>query len=121
MSSCVYSSPSSTFLSQARPPMSEFSDPQAGGTLRTTPIPRTAADVIGALENDPGLSPDRRRDLISAVKCFCTMLDRDPAAVVVDPATLRRALAGISPARFGISPRTWQNRKSNIAAALRRA
>lgn len=79
----------------------------------------TIAEVIRRLEQDAGLGPIRRRDLVSALNGPCKMLGRDPAAVAADAITLRKEIASISPARVGTTVQTWSNRKACIAAALR--
>ncbi len=85
----------------------------------TTPLTRTLADVITALQADPGLAPTRRRDLCSAVRRVAGMLARDPARLPASLPEIRRALAGITPTRAGISTKTFQNLRSDLLAALR--
>lgn len=84
-----------------------------------TRLTRTLAEVITALQADPSLAPTRRRDLCSAVRRVAGMLARDPARLPASLPEIRRALAGITPARAGISTKTFQNLRSDLLAALR--
>ena len=82
------------------------------------PSPRTLADVRLAVERRDDLTPNRRRDLISAINSTCTKLCRSPAMVPCAPITLRLLLLSIEPVAHGMLPKTWSTIRSNIAAAL---
>lgn len=79
----------------------------------------TLAEVLVRLETVPGITDSRRRDLISAVRRTAAVLDRNPAALPADPAQLRPLLASVNAARVRVSPQTWANLRSCLAAALR--
>jgi hypothetical protein len=81
----------------------------------------TLAEVIDRLTAAADLQDVRRRDLVSAVRRICALLERDPRVVPADVAALRAALNRISHARHGLAPKTWSNLKANFLAALRHA
>ena len=65
-----------------------------------------------------GLSPNRKRDLRSAVASFAKLRDQPAAAIGLDLADIRRTLDGMVPARAKISPKRWANLRSDLAAAI---
>ena len=85
----------------------------------STPLIRSLADVLADLERDAGLSPTRCRDLKSAIRRFCALVDRDPARVSATIAEIRGAINGLTTGRAGMSTKTCQNLRANLLAALR--
>lgn len=85
----------------------------------SSPLIRTLADVLADLEQDQSLSPTRRRDLRSAVGRFCALIGRDPARVPASIAAVQGAVNGLTAGGTGISPKTHQNLRANLLAALR--
>jgi integrase len=85
----------------------------------STPLMRSLADVLSDLERDTSLSPTRRRDLRSAVRRFCDLVDRDPARVPASIAAVQGAVNGLTSGGTGVSPKTHQNLRANLLAALR--
>lgn len=85
----------------------------------TTCLPRTLAEVVEQLTCNTGLSPVRRRDLVSAVTTTGDLLDHGLDVVETDVPKLRKALASVSPAMRGITSKRFANIKSDLAAALR--
>ncbi len=80
----------------------------------TTALIRSLADVLADLECDVGLSPTRRRDLRSAIRRFCALIDRDPARVPASIAEIRGAINGLTSCRAGMSTKTCQNIRANL-------
>jgi len=97
--------------------------PDDGNILNPDPNPFigdiTLADVVERLAADEGLTPERRRDLLSAVRRVGALLDRPLSALPAHLADLKPGLEGINPARAGITEKTWQNLRSNLLVALR--
>ena len=89
--------------------------------LDTIPLNRTLADVIAELERDTSLSPTRQRDLKSALRRLCTLIDRPPSRVPASISELRGAINGLNPVQARISAKTMQNLRANVLAALRRS
>jgi len=83
------------------------------------PSTPTMADVIARLTADESLTPMRRRDLLSAIRRLCELVNRDPKTFVADVQTVRAALTMVHPVQSGISAKTLQNIRSNVLAALR--
>ena len=77
----------------------------------------TLADVLAAIEQAK-LSPERQRDLISAVKRIAEMAARSLATTPAEAETLRAMLIAIRPAAHGVKPKTWSNLVSAFRAAL---
>lgn len=91
--------------------------------MKIAPSPVTAAlaslqTVLDRLSTEPGLTPNRRRDLRSAVTCFARLRDQPPAAIPLDLDDIRRSLDGIVPARAKISAKRWSNLRADFAAAI---
>jgi hypothetical protein len=84
-------------------------------------VPRTVADVIDHIGSMPQLSSRRRAELTSALRSMCRGLESDPAMVVADVRHLGKRLAGVSPARTGISARRLANVRSLALTAFREA
>jgi hypothetical protein len=98
--------------------MSVQTDHLAPGSQPPSTAP-SLDEVIERRSADAGLSTTRRRDLVSALRRICALLERDPRVVPADVAALRAALNRISPARHGLAPKTWSNLKANLLAGLR--
>ena len=77
------------------------------------------ADLLIRLEATEGLGQDRRRDLRSAIRRICAIANRDPALFPADVTSVRLVLRKIHPAQLGLSPKTLQNLKPGVLAALR--
>src|SRR5262245_28767044 len=87
----------------------------------TPPSPTilSLADVAARLEHHPELSPDRRRDLRSAIMRVSDVLQTPPALLPASLAELRPRLDRVAPAAHGLSLKTWQNIRSNLIAAIK--
>jgi integrase len=77
------------------------------------------ADVIRLIEADGALDPRRRRDLSSAVRGVCRLLERDPVMVPADIRTIRTGLDLERHPAARVSRKTVQNTVSGVVAALR--
>jgi integrase len=91
--------------------------------MKIDPSPVTATlvslqTVLDRLSTEPGLTPNRRRDLRSAVACFSRLRDQPPAAIPLDLDDIRRRLDSIVPARAKISAKRWSNLRADLAAAI---
>jgi integrase len=84
-----------------------------------TTAPLSLADVVLALQGCNGLSDDRRRDLISAVRRTAALLDAPAEQVPAVLAALRPRLSRILPAAHGIKRKTWHNLRSNFVTAIK--
>jgi len=78
----------------------------------------TLADVREAVAASTALSQTRIRDLVSAITCFCSLIDREPQEVPLDLAAIRERLNAINPAAVGISPKRLANIRSDLLAAF---
>jgi integrase len=78
------------------------------------------AEIIGQLQSDQNLDPDRQRAMISALRTIARLLEADPAAIPADPRSLRQRLGTVSPVIHRISRRRFDNMRSLTLAALRR-
>jgi integrase len=79
------------------------------------------ADVVRLLQDHPDLPDARRRDLISAVRRIAALLDVTCEQLPASLGELRPRLNRILPAAHGLKPKTWQNLRSNLAAAIKTA
>ena len=86
--------------------------------MSTETVSRTCADVIQLIENRTDIPPRRERDLISAVRRMCRLLQRDPSDVPANPDQLRRELAHMSPGGSALSSGSLRNLKSLVGKAL---
>jgi integrase len=77
----------------------------------------TLADVLAALKASE-LPPTRQRDLTSAVMRVSAIIGAIPGQIPADPASLRKKLVAIRPARHNLSGKTWSNLRTGFAAAL---
>lgn len=80
----------------------------------------TLADLIRLVEADPGLAPQRQRDLASAIRSLCHHLGLDPALTPASRPYLRRHLSRLHPEQARVSLKTVQNLRSLVDFALRR-
>ncbi|WP_282121523.1 site-specific integrase [Ruegeria atlantica] len=79
----------------------------------------TFTEVLQAVESATGLSDTRRRDLLSDVATVARWLDRSPASVNTDAASLRPLLAGLQHVQIGVSAKRLRNAISNLTAAIK--
>lgn len=68
--------------------------------------------------SESGLRPDRRRDMISALRRVAVVLNRTPEAIPADPKWLRPRLSRVAPVAVGLGEKTWSNVLSNLRAAF---
>jgi len=80
-------------------------------------IPKTLANVMLVFD-ESNFSPNRRRDMMSAINRICQMAGCTPSHTKTDISTLRAMLVHIRPAAHGISAKTYSNIKSSFCAAL---
>lgn len=78
---------------------------------------RNMADILTAIEM-MDLSPNKRRDMSSAINRLCWMAGHAPCDMTVEVAELRTRIAGILPAAHNISAKTFSNIRSLVQAAL---
>ena len=79
----------------------------------------TFSDVIAQIAADTSLTPGRRRDVVSAIRCLMRLLDQDPATTPATLGVLRPRLAQFHPAQAGISQKRFANIKADVKFALR--
>lgn len=84
----------------------------------TTPDPTMAA-LLTFLEDVPDLEQNRRRDLRSAVRRICDLVDREPEHIPANITVLRGALRKVSRVQHRMSPKTLANIKANVLAAMK--
>jgi integrase len=85
-----------------------------------TVVSVTLADVLARLEADRDLDPARRRELCSAVRSVCRVLNAEPALVAAHPRRLRARLRGVTAAAAGVGQGRWSNIRSLTLKALKR-
>jgi integrase len=78
----------------------------------------TLQDVLDRLAADHVLSPNRRRDLRSAVTAFAKLKGLAPAKIELDLAQIRETLDSSAPAQAQVSSKRWSNLRSDLAAAI---
>src|SRR5689334_15160717 len=78
----------------------------------------TLAGVLEAINSVPGLSPQRRQNMSSAVRTVARMLGRPAEAIPAEPRLLARLLKEIAPEAAGISRARWNNVRSLLRSAL---
>lgn len=78
----------------------------------------TLGDVVLHLKEDPSLLPARRRDLISAVRRVCKIVDVDPNATPAAMQYMRPLIKKVWPVKHGLRPKTWSNLRSDFRAAV---
>ncbi|NDR57912.1 site-specific integrase [Aliiruegeria sabulilitoris] len=81
----------------------------------------TMADVLRAVDRDPDLSATRRRDLRSDVAAVARWLDRAPASLKADAASIRALVDGLHHVQIGVSEKRLRNAISNVGAAIKLA
>jgi hypothetical protein len=89
--------------------------------VRQTVVPLTLAEVLDRLGADRDLDPRRCRELCSAVRSVCRVLNADPALVAAHPRQLRARLRGVTAAAAGVSQGRWSNIRSLTLKALKLA
>lgn len=103
-------------------PPEASNDPPVSFPMSDLPAPPISlADVVGLLQAHPDLSDARRRDLVSAVRRIAVLLDAPCERLPACLGELRPRLNRILPAAYGLKPKTWQNLRSNLTAAIRTA
>ena len=81
----------------------------------------TLGELRARILADESLSPDRRRDMASAVASLAKALGQPAETIFADPVSLRPRLAGLTPAMVGLRPGRWRNVLSLTTAALAHA
>src|ERR1043166_8292822 len=81
------------------------------GAMRTERLPiigvaTTLRDVLAHLAVVDGLSDVRRRDLISAVRCYANVVGAPPSAIPLDLAAIRERLDTMAPAEVRVSEKS---------------
>ncbi|MFQ5757479.1 MAG: tyrosine-type recombinase/integrase [Acidiferrobacterales bacterium] len=79
----------------------------------------TFYDAIARITTDTDLTPARRRDLVSAIRCLMRLLELDPNTTPASLGALRPRLEQIHPAQAAISEKRFGNIKSDVKFALR--
>jgi integrase len=93
-------------------------------TMKTHPLPlqttgqATLQTVLDRLAGLDGLSPNRKRDLRSAVISFAKLCEVAAAEIQLDLSELRRTLDKTDPARAKMSRKRWANLRSDLATAI---
>src|SRR5215470_12530022 len=77
----------------------------------------TLAAVLEAIAAAPGLMPQRRQNMASAVRTVARLLGRGPDSIPADPRQLARRLDSIAPEAAGISKGRWNNVRSLLRTA----
>lgn len=96
-------------------------DPKTLETAFVRPGTPTLADLIQRLQEEgaeAGLRPERRRDMVSALRRVAAALGRAPQIVPADPKWLQTRLSRVEPAALQVSDKTWSNVLSNLRATL---
>jgi integrase len=78
----------------------------------------TLADLIIRHEQDATLTPNRRRDLRSAVLRMSEITGVDPRATPASLRFMRPRINAVRPAKYNLTPKTWSNLRSNFRAAV---
>jgi hypothetical protein len=78
----------------------------------------TLADVIARHEQDASLTPNRRRDLKSAVLRMSEITGVDPRITPASLRFMRPRINAVRPAKYHLTPKTWSNLRSNFRAAV---
>lgn len=80
----------------------------------------TLAQLRAQILADTALSPQRQRDIASALQSLAKGLGRSLDSLPAEPAALRRLLRGVTAAQMGFRPSRWRNLRSLLSAALAR-
>jgi hypothetical protein len=83
------------------------------------PTRTTLANVLQALNTKTDVSETRLRDLRSSVRRVALLLGEDPACIPLDLPATSIKLAAVTPAAFGLSPKTFSNIRTNFTAAVK--
>ena len=78
----------------------------------------TLADAIARHEEDASLTPNRRRDLKSAVLRMSEITGVDPRITPASLRFMRPRISAVRPAKYQLTPKTWSNLRSNFRAAV---
>jgi hypothetical protein len=78
----------------------------------------TLADVIARHEEDASLTPNRRRDLKSAVLRMSEITGVDPRVTPASLRFMRPRINAVRPAKYHLTPKTWSNLRANFRAAV---
>ncbi|MFC7540442.1 hypothetical protein ACFQU2_14515 [Siccirubricoccus deserti] len=78
--------------------------------------PATFAEALACLAVDATISPDRLRELRSAVAALERVTGQAANRLPIEPRALRPLLEAILPARFRMSRKRWTNVRSGLAA-----
>jgi integrase len=81
----------------------------------------TLAEVVARLEANPDLDPGSRAQMLSAIRTLCRLLKTAPSMVPAEPRNLTLRMAQITHASAGLSRGRWNNIRSLVPAAVRRA
>ena len=76
-------------------------------------------EVIEAVRAQPGLTPNRQRDLISAVRTIARLCHVAPVQLPAAPRELRHHLRDVHPAAVGMSRKRFRNVMADLVQALR--
>lgn len=79
----------------------------------------SVADVIASIGAEPDLKPLRRRDMRSALRTLCRVLEREPEQVPAYMPMLAEALARVNLVDARITQKRLANVKSDVMAAFR--
>ena len=97
----------------SREPAEEASGPAPGSV--------TLAEVMARLEAIPDLDPGSRAQMFSAIRTLCRLLKTAPSMVPAEPRNLTLRMAQITHASAGLSRGRWNNIRSLVPTAVRRA
>lgn len=81
----------------------------------------TVAQLIARISAADALSPQRRRDVASALRCLAKAVRMPPESLIAEPAALRIKLKDFTPAMAGLTPGRWRNIWSLTGFALMQA
>jgi integrase len=80
----------------------------------------TFAEVIARARNDAGLTPDRRHEVVSALRGFARLMRQDPAAMPAMLSIYRQRFRRLTPAGTDLSAKRLANIRSGVLFCLRR-
>jgi len=98
-------------------PMTDYSHSDRSSPFVADDAPRMS-DVLIQLETIDDLTDNQRRDLMSAIRRACALIDRDPCDVPANINWFHVRLRRVQPASAGISKKTLSNIKSGVLKAL---
>lgn len=76
------------------------------------------ADVLAMVSKMP-VTPQVQRNMVSAIRALCRVLDRPAQFVPLHTPTLRTLIDGATPGAVGMSPSRWRNVRSDVSRAIR--